>query len=53
VELTPEQYGRIAPLLPGQRGHAGLSNLQVIRTRVEALGLDSTRMGCTPTVRGL
>jgi len=29
VELTPIQYGRIAPLLPGQWGHAGLSNLQV------------------------
>jgi len=105
VELTPEQYGRIAPLLPRQRGHVSLSNLQVlnailyvaehgckwrglpehfgnwhtiytrmnrwskngvldrvfghlqreqvIRIRIEALGLDSTGIGCIPTVRGL
>jgi len=104
VELTPEQYGRIAPLLPRQRGNVSLSNLQVlnailyvaehgckwrglpehfgnwhtvytrmnrwskkgvldrvfghlqreqvIRIRIEAPGLDSTGIGCIPTVRG-
>jgi len=31
-------------------GH--LQREQVIRIRVEALSLDSTRIGCTPTVRG-
>ena len=30
MELTQEQYERIAPLLPKQRGNVSLSNLQVL-----------------------
>jgi len=30
-----------------------LQREQMIRVRVEALSLDSTGIGCTPTVRGL
>ena len=30
MELTSDQYARIAPLFPKQRGHVGLSNLQVL-----------------------
>ncbi len=30
MELTENQYDRIAPLLPRQRGNVGMSNLQVL-----------------------
>lgn len=30
VELTENQYDRIAPLLPRQRGNVSMSNLQVL-----------------------
>ncbi len=30
MELTEDQYERIAPLLPKQRGNVSLSNLQVL-----------------------
>ncbi len=38
MELTPEQYERIAPLLPRQRGNVSLSNLQVLNAILYVAG---------------
>ncbi len=51
MELTSDQYARIAPLFPKPRGKVGLSNLQVLNAilYVAASGAACRRIPATGT----